>query len=60
MLFFGLVPVLIFPAVYSGSPIDLVSLVMMAALGIVCLILFALFARGIVLSGSSATEGARS
>lgn len=47
MLFFGLVPVLSFPALHSNQQIDLAGLVMMIVAGLICLILLILFLRGI-------------
>jgi hypothetical protein len=37
---------MLFPAVYDGSPVDAAGLAMMVAVGLVCVVLFALFARG--------------
>jgi hypothetical protein len=46
MLFIGLLPVLAFPAVRDGSPVDGAGLVMMLACGLICLALLARFVRG--------------
>lgn len=47
MLFFGLVPVLLFPAFHSGQQIDLAGLIMMIAAGSIWLVPLILFLRGI-------------
>jgi hypothetical protein len=46
MLFVGLVPVMIFSPLYDGSPLELVGIAMMLALGLACLALYGRFARG--------------
>lgn len=46
MLFFGLVPAMIFPAIYNGSQVDTVGLGMMVGLGTISLVLLVLFLRG--------------
>ena len=48
MLFIGIIPVMGYRALYSGSAIDLVGVVMMLVLGLICLTLLALFLRGAV------------
>ena len=53
MLFFGLMPVMLFPAIQDGSPVDVAGIVMMLASGLICLTLLLLFLRGIVRSGGS-------
>jgi hypothetical protein len=45
MLFIGLLPVMVFPALYNASPIDWVGIVMMLVAGLICLMLLARFAR---------------
>jgi hypothetical protein len=52
LLFIGVAAVLAFPAVYDTRPIDMSGFVTMLACGLICLILLALFARGMV-SGRS-------
>jgi hypothetical protein len=46
LLFLGLVPAMVFPALYDGSPVDIVGLALMAVLGAASLALWALFVRG--------------
>jgi hypothetical protein len=45
LLFFGLLPVMVFPALRDGSPIDGAGIAMMLVFGSVCLVLLALFVR---------------
>ena len=53
MLFFGLVPVMVFTSIYDGSPADIIGLGMMVALGIISLAFLALFLRGGAKRGSA-------
>jgi hypothetical protein len=46
MLFIGLLPVMVFPALYNGSPIDGVGIALMLGAGLTCLALLAPFVRG--------------
>jgi hypothetical protein len=48
MLFFGLVPVMIFPTIYNGTQVDTIGLGMMVGLGTTSLMLLVLFLRGTV------------
>jgi hypothetical protein len=50
MLFSGLISVMVFPALYSASPIDVAGIVMMHVMGVICFIPFAFFVRGVVRS----------
>ena len=52
MLFIGLLPVMLFPALYNASPIDGAGIVMMLVAGLICLILFARFVRGAMSEGT--------
>jgi hypothetical protein len=56
MLFIGLVPVLVFQTLYTGSPLDVVGTVTMLALGLICLMLLARFARGVAKSSTSSAQ----
>ena len=47
MLFFGLLPVLIYPTFIDGSPISVADLITMGLAGVLCAVLLALFVRGI-------------
>jgi len=49
MLFIGLIPVMVFQALASASPIDVVGIVIVLVMGLICFIPFALFVRGAVL-----------
>ncbi|HKZ86974.1 MAG TPA: hypothetical protein VJ793_25395 [Anaerolineae bacterium] len=49
MLFIGLIPVMVFQALASASPIDGVGIVIVLVMGSICFIPFALFVRGAVL-----------
>lgn len=49
MLLIGLLPVLVFPAFYDGSPVDVAGIVLMLGCGLICLTLFARFVRGAML-----------
>jgi hypothetical protein len=55
MLFIGLIPVMVFPALYSGSPIDGVGIALMLGAGLICLALLVPFVRGAT-SGETQTE----
>ena len=46
LLFFGLIPVMVFPALHDGSAIDGAGIAMMLAFGLICSVLLALFVRG--------------
>jgi hypothetical protein len=45
LLFFGLLPVMVFPALYNASAIDGVGIALMLVCGSICLVLLALFVR---------------
>lgn len=45
LLFFGLVPVMFYPAVRYGETVEWIGLAMMAAAGAICMLLCALFVR---------------
>jgi len=45
MLFFGLLPVMLYTALYNGTAVDSIGIVMMAAAGLLCLVLLVLFLR---------------
>jgi hypothetical protein len=45
MLFFGLLPVMLYPAFYNGTAVDSIGIFMMAAAGLLCLVLLVLFLR---------------
>jgi hypothetical protein len=53
MLFAGLIPVMVFPALYSASPMDVAGIVMVLVMGVICFIPFALFVRGAASDRSS-------
>jgi len=46
MLFVGLGFVVMFPAIYAGSPIDVAGVVLMLVMGLICFVPFVLFVRG--------------
>jgi hypothetical protein len=46
LLFIGLLPVMVFPALHSASTIDGAGIALMIACGSICLVLLALFVRG--------------
>jgi hypothetical protein len=46
LLFIGLVPVMVFPALYDASAIDGAGIALMLVCGSICLVLLALFVRG--------------
>ena len=50
LLFIGLIPVIVFTALYTGSPIDVGAIVEMLVMGLICFVPFGLFVRGIVRS----------
>ena len=50
LLFIGLIPVIVFTALYTASPIDVGGIVEMLVMGLVCFIPFGLYVRGIVRS----------
>jgi hypothetical protein len=50
MMFVGPIFALVFPALYNGSPVDVMAIVLMLVVGLICFIPFALFVRGIVKS----------
>jgi hypothetical protein len=50
MLFVGVIFALVFPAFYTGSPVDLAGIVLILVTGLICFIPFALFVRGITKS----------
>ena len=45
MLFFGLLPVMLYPALYNGTAVDSIGIITMAAAGLLCLVLLVLFLR---------------
>jgi hypothetical protein len=45
MLFIGLLPVMVFPALYDGSPIDGVGIALMLGAGLICVALLVPFLR---------------
>jgi hypothetical protein len=50
MMFVGVIFALVFPTLYTASPVDVVGIVFLLVVGLICFVPFALFARGI--SGS--------
>jgi hypothetical protein len=50
LLFAGVSLVMVFQALYSGSPLDMAGIVFMLAMAAICLIPLALYVRGIVRS----------
>jgi hypothetical protein len=47
MMFAGPIFALIFPALYTASPVDVTGIVLMLVAGLICFVPFALFARGV-------------
>ena len=45
MLFFGLIPVMLYSAFYNGTAVDPIGVITMAAAGLLCLVLLVLFLR---------------
>jgi len=54
-LFIGVVPIIVFEALYTASPIDVGAIVQMLVVGMVCFVPFGLFVRGIVKSDRSSS-----
>jgi len=54
MLFLGAIFALVYTALYTASPLDLAGVGIMLAASLVCVIPFALFARGVLRSGRGA------
>jgi hypothetical protein len=50
ILFIGVVPIIVFEALYTASPIDVAAIVQMLVMGLVCFVPFGLYVRGIVQS----------
>jgi len=50
LLFIGIIPVIVFTALYTASPIDVGGIVEMLVMGLICFIPFGLYVRGIVRS----------
>jgi len=50
ILFIGLIPVIVFTALYTALPIDVGGIVELLVMGLVCFVPFGLFVRGIVRS----------
>jgi hypothetical protein len=50
LLFIGAIPVIVFTALYTASPIDVGAIVQMLVMGMICFIPFGLYVRGIVRS----------
>lgn len=50
LLFIGAIPVIVFTALYTASPIDVGAIVQMLVMGLICFIPFGLYVRGIVRS----------
>jgi hypothetical protein len=50
MMLVGVIFALVFPALYTASPIDLIGIAFILVMGLICFVPFALFARGIVKS----------
>ena len=56
MLFIGLLPVMVFPALYDGSPIDGVGIALMLGAGLICLALLVPFLRAAASSEKQAAS----
>ena len=48
MLFIGIIPVLVFPAIHNDSPVDVGGIVLMLVIGLICFVPFGLYVRGVV------------
>jgi hypothetical protein len=55
MLFAGVILALAFPALYTGSALDLTGMVFVLVMGLICFVPFGLYARGIVNSERSSS-----
>ena len=55
MLFVGVIVNLAFPALYTGSPVDVTGTSVILVMGLICFVPFALFVRGIVRSYRSSS-----
>lgn len=56
ILFIGIIPVIVFPALYTASPIDVGGIAQMLVMGLVCFVPFGLFVRGIVEADRSSSS----
>jgi hypothetical protein len=50
LLFVGLIPVMVVAALYTASPIDVIGIVELLAMGLICFVPLGMYVRGIVRS----------